>query len=64
LAVRVQAAAQDHVRIFVYGGFTQRREELRLARSIGIEEPQQLRVGLPPGLFDRGAVALYFAEKR
>ena len=62
LAVRVQTATQNHIRVFRHGGLTQRREELRLAGSVGIQEPQQIRVGLSPSLFDGGAVPFVLRE--
>jgi hypothetical protein len=48
--------------VLAFERFAQWREELGVAGSIGVQKRNQVRVGLAPGFFNRGAVAPILGE--
>ncbi len=60
----MHARTKRHGSVTLYQRPAKRRKELRITQvPSGIEEAQQLGVGLTPGFFDRRAVAAVFFKK-
>jgi hypothetical protein len=57
LAGLIQPGAQHHVGLLAHERPAQVAEEPWIAGAVGVEEPEQVRVGLPPRLLDGGAVS-------
>src|SRR5216684_1619573 len=62
LAGLIQPRAQHHIGLLAHESPAKVGKEVRIAGAIGVEEPEQIRVGLPPGLLDGGAISSVLLE--